>query len=90
MSKNKGLYKKFVVHRTDGTSTAGNKHEGCSYFVLDLNHDRHAMSALMSYAAVCETTRPKLAKDLRDAVDHMARLRRAGQPENFDLSAFME
>lgn len=35
----KGLYQKFIVYRTDGTSEKGGKHAGCDYFVLDIDHD---------------------------------------------------
>lgn len=60
-----GLYDKYEVKRTDGTSSRGGKHDGCSYFVLDLNHDRFAPYALLVYAQRCETEYPKLAADLR-------------------------
>ena len=33
--KNKGLYQKYRVERTDGSSAPGCKHEKCRYFVLD-------------------------------------------------------
>lgn len=46
----RGLYHKFIVERTDGTSAAGEKHEGCKYFVLDLDHDPIAMKVLRTYA----------------------------------------
>ena len=29
-----GIYRKFLVSRTDGSSRVGGKHEHCSYFVL--------------------------------------------------------
>lgn len=48
--KEKGIYEKFRVERTDGTSTPGQKHDGCFYFVLDINHDPHAVPALKAYA----------------------------------------
>lgn len=41
-----GLYRKFIVTRTDGKSAPGQKHDGCDYFVLDLTHDPHAAPAL--------------------------------------------
>jgi hypothetical protein len=31
-----GLYGKFTIRRNDGTDAAGEKHDGCEYFVLDL------------------------------------------------------
>ncbi len=60
----RGLYKKFIVHRRDGASMPGKKHDGCGYFVLDLTHDRHAADALEAYAHSCRQEYPLLAKDL--------------------------
>ena len=62
--KNKGLYNKFVVRRTDGSSEQGGKHEHCDYFVLDLSHDKHAIPALRAYAESCEPEYKALADDL--------------------------
>lgn len=42
-----GLFQKFEVRRTDGSSEPGGKHEGCEYFVLDVDHDPHAEAALL-------------------------------------------
>lgn len=61
-----GVYRKFDVRRTDGSDGPGGKHEGCEYFVLDVNHDPHALAALAAYAKACEVTHPQLAADLRD------------------------
>lgn len=61
-----GLFQKFEVRRTDGSSEPGGKHEGCEYFVLDTDHDPHAAAALRSYAAACEASHPLLARDLRE------------------------
>jgi hypothetical protein len=61
-----GLIDKFRVERTDGTSGAGLKHDGCEYFVLDMTHDFHARAALVAYAASCEADYPALAADLRE------------------------
>jgi len=58
-----GAYQKFTVERTDGSSAPGEKHDGCSYFVLDLNHDPFAAAALAAYAGACKATHPKLADD---------------------------
>lgn len=44
--KERGLYHKFKVERVDGSP----KHEGCDYFVLDLDHDPIALYALATYA----------------------------------------
>jgi len=60
-----GLFQKFEVRRTDGSSEPGGKHEGCEYFVLDTDHDTHAKVALAAYADACEATHPLLARDLR-------------------------
>jgi hypothetical protein len=60
-----GLYGKFEVHRTDGTDAVGEKHHGCTYFVLDLQHDKHMPAALRAYADSCEAEYPALARDLR-------------------------
>jgi hypothetical protein len=74
----KGLYRKFNVERTDGTSALGGKHEGCEYFVLDLTHDKHAMPALQAYAASCAREYPALADDLKDIILRIARSRTMG------------
>lgn len=60
-----GLYNKFTVERTDGKSAAGEKHDACEYFVLDLTHDPFAGPALEAYATACESEYPLLARDLR-------------------------
>lgn len=62
--KSQGIYKKFNVTRTDGSSAPGGKHENCFYFVLDLNHDPHAKAALKAYADSCRTDYPLLAGDI--------------------------
>jgi hypothetical protein len=60
----RGLYRKFIVERTDGSSASGGKHEHCRYFVLDLDHDRHAPAAIRAYADSCRSEYPALAADL--------------------------
>lgn len=62
--RNWGLYRKFNVERTDGSSEPGGKHQGCEYFVLDLAHDKYAEPALRAYARHCEREYPLLARDL--------------------------
>jgi len=52
--KERGLYPKFRIERTDGKSAEGEKHENCEYFVLDLTHDRYAIPALVEYARQCD------------------------------------
>ncbi len=66
--RQQGLIHKFNVTRTDGTSAVGEKHHGCEYFVLDLTHDKHAVAAVLAYAASCEAEYPLLAADLRAGV----------------------
>jgi len=61
-----GLYRKFVVERTNGSSGPGGKHEHCDYFVLDWMHDKFAIPAALAYAKACEAEYPELARDLRD------------------------
>lgn len=58
------LIEKFTVYRNDGSSAAGQKHERCEYFVLDLDHDRHAIAALAAYIESCKADFPKLARSL--------------------------
>lgn len=65
-TEQQGLFRKFEVRRTDGSDRRGGKHYGCRYFVLDVDHDQYAQAALTAYAAACEATHPKLARDLRE------------------------
>jgi len=62
--KNK-FYKKFEVNRTDGSDKPGGKHHGCKYFVIDIDHDPYAESALLAYAKSCEKKLPGLASAIR-------------------------
>lgn len=64
--KNRGLYGKFRVERTDGRSAPGEEHDQCEYFVLDLTHDKHAVPAIKAYAESCQSEFPRLSKDLLD------------------------
>ena len=66
--KLKGLYKKFIVIRTDGQSVTGQKHDNCEYFVLDITHDPHAILALSAYAVDCRDDHPQLAEDIMKVV----------------------
>ena len=61
----RGLYEKYKVTRTDGSSGPGGKHAECDYFVLDLAHDSFARVALLAYATACESEYPLLAESLR-------------------------
>lgn len=64
-AEQQGLFDKFKVLRRDGSSEPGEKHDGCEYFVLDIDHDPHAKAALAAYADDVEATHPLLAKDMR-------------------------
>lgn len=66
---NRGIYKKFIVRRADGSSAPGRKHEKCSYFVFDLEHDKFARPALIAYAKACLNEYPDLAIDLARIAD---------------------
>jgi hypothetical protein len=67
-----GLYRKFDVRRTDGSSDPGGKHEACEYFVLDWQHDPFTVPAVRAYADACEATYPALAADLRAKAEIIA------------------
>ena len=67
----RGLYRKYFVERTDGSSEAGKKHHDCEYFVLDMHHDKHAISALRAYILSCRKEYPALAENLSDKVAEM-------------------
>jgi hypothetical protein len=60
----RGIHAKFHVERTDGSSKPGGAHEGCSYFVLNLEHDPFARAALKVYATACAEVQPRLSRDL--------------------------
>lgn len=60
----RGIYRKYRVERTDGSSAPGGKHEQCAYFVLDLEHDEFAVPALKAYARACRKGFPDLAADI--------------------------
>ena len=68
--KTRGLYGKFRVERTDGTSAPGERHHGCEYFVLDLTHDEHAFPALKGYVQSLKKTGeyPLLQADLEKLI----------------------
>lgn len=74
----RGLYDKFIVTRTDGKSSSGQKHYGCQYVVLDMSHDPFAIPAVMAYAEACEREYPLLAKDLKAKLAEWAELSRRG------------
>ncbi len=66
--RDQGLYKKFHVRRL---SDIKHKHLKCRYFVLDLDHDEHAIPALFAYADSCSDEFPLLAKDLEKIAAQM-------------------
>ena len=68
----RGLYNKFIVQREDRRDDIGEKHYGCEYFVLDLDHDKYAVPALRAYAEHCEAEYPALAADLHAKADEIA------------------
>ena len=63
-AEQQGVFKKFDVWRTDGSSAPGGKHRECRYFVLDVDHDALAKPALQAYAAACAATHPDLSADM--------------------------
>lgn len=65
----KGLYRKYEIRRTDGSSEPGGKHDMCAYFVLDLRHDTFSVPALRAYAVACAEEFPALAADLLRIVE---------------------
>lgn len=69
--RTRGLYNKFIVRRTDGSSEIGGRHYCCSYFVLDVDHDPHAIAALKAYALGCADEYPLLSRDLKMVIDAM-------------------
>ncbi len=67
--KEKGVYRKFEVTRTDGSSQPGGKHEDCQYFVLDLSHDKYSRVALRAYATACREEFPLLSADIIESLE---------------------
>lgn len=65
-AEEQGLFRKFEVRRVDGSDGPGGKHEGCEYFVLDMDHDQHAPAALIAYAHACKDTHPQLSAELME------------------------
>ena len=68
--RERGIYHKYDVKRTDGSSEPGKKHEYCAYFVLDLEHDDFAIVALKAYAKACRKRCPALAADIDEIIAH--------------------
>lgn len=63
-TEQQGVFQKFDVRRTDGSSAPGGKHHDCRYFVLDVDHDALAKPALRAYATACAVTHPDLSADM--------------------------
>ena len=62
---NRGLYNKFSrVERSDGRDVPGEKHHGCRYFVLDLDHDEFSSEAMHAYSIACAGKYPQLSGDI--------------------------
>lgn len=80
--KTRGIYQKFEVTRTDGSSAIGGKHESCFNFVLDCTHDPHAEAALKAYIASCRLDYPHLARDLECVLDECQFGRRGASVRN--------
>jgi hypothetical protein len=59
--KKRGLYRKFRVTRVHDPEE---KHKDCLFFVLDLDHDPHALPAIKAYIESCEVEYPTLGADL--------------------------
>ena len=70
------LYRKFHITRDDPTG----KHANCFYFVLDVDHDKHAIPALEAYAKDCAEERPTLSRDL-EAIVRLARIKHGVESE---------
>lgn len=66
--RKRGLYRKYIVYRADGSHQTGRRHSRCDYFVLDLDHDKFSVDALKAYVAACKTEYPKLAEDLETII----------------------
>lgn len=57
----RGWYVKYKVERIGGTP---HKHDDCLFFVLDLEHDKFALPALLAYAEACKEEYPRLQQDI--------------------------
>jgi hypothetical protein len=62
--KPKGIYKKYIVQKADGTPIDKN----ADYFPLRLDTDRHARSAAKAYAESVKVENPQLYEDLMQKV----------------------
>lgn len=62
--KEQGVFHKFDIKRKDGSDRPGGKHYNCQYFVLDLDCDPYAKSAMLAYAESCKNTHPTLSAEI--------------------------
>ena len=88
-AEQQGVFQKFEVRRTDGSSAPGGKHHNCRYFVLDVDHDALAKPALQAYAAASAATHPDLSADMVKRFD-LAPVRPVAVPECCGSSEFCE
>lgn len=65
-TEEQGIFRKFDVRRADGSSAPGGKHHSCRYFVLDLDCDKYAPTAMRAYANACLATHPQLSAEIID------------------------
>ena len=66
MEKQKGLYRKYRIEKTDGSTTDPK----AQYFVLRIDTDPHARVALGAYTMSVFIDNPQLACDLAAWLDH--------------------
>ena len=67
-AREKGIFHKFNVTRTDGRDAPGEKHEGDQYFVLNITTDPYAIPALAAYAEACRSEYAVLASDIQNMI----------------------
>lgn len=83
--RDRGLYPKWEVKRINDTDPP--KHPNCDVFVLDWEHDRYAVAAMVAYANACEVDYPLLAKEIRQKVNsHFAKRFAKNEPVGLSLS----
>ncbi len=73
-NKDKGLYPKYQVHRTDGRDEDGGDRANARYFVLDYVNDPAAREALRTYSSFALAQGfEQLYDDLQDALERVER-----------------
>ncbi len=68
--RTRGLYDKYHVERLNDPL---GKHKDCSYFVLNLVHDKYAADALEAYALACRHEFDSLSRDLIPLAERIRR-----------------